>query len=288
MSERVTLTVDDPTHGKLDFDALIAGPVDGPPVILLHGFPQAGSSWRRIWPGLAEAGYRVLVPDQRGYSPGARPPGDEDYAVLELVGDVIAFADSQGWGSFALVGHDWGGAVAWQVAGRHPDRVERLAVVSTPHPNAFTAALDGAGPVGDDDQSTKSSYLADFRDPGLPAMMMADDRGVLGLVLEGSGMDPESAALCAERIQTVEDMDGALRWYRAGSPAAAGGLGPITMPTLYVWSTDDIALGRTAAELTGDQVDGPYRFEVLDGISHWIPEEAPDVLGALLLEHLKS
>jgi pimeloyl-ACP methyl ester carboxylesterase len=130
--------------------------------------------------------------------------------------------------------------------------------------------------------------MATFRDPATPAMVMADDRAFLRLMVEGSGMDAESADEVLARIRTVEDADAALAWYRAADPADAAGMGPVTVPTLYVWSTDDIALGRTAAELTGAEVDGPYRFEVLDGISHWIPEEAPDVLASLLLAHITA
>lgn len=272
--------------GDLTFDALAAGPADGTPVLLLHGFPQTASTWRRVLPALGAAGLRAVAPDQRGYSPDARPSDTAEYGMEHLVGDVLGFADTLGWDTFHLVGHDWGGAVAWQVAGRHGDRLRSLTVVSTPHPAAFTKAKQ-AGPSADgDDQNAKSSYMATFRDPATPAMLMADDRAVLKLIVEGAGLDPESGAEVLARVQTVEDADAALAWYRAADPSDADGMGPVTVATLYVWSTADVALGRTAAELTGPEVDGPYRFEVLDGVSHWVPEEAPDALADLVLDHI--
>lgn len=118
-----------------------AGPASGALVMLLHGFPQSGYEWRTVMPTLAAAGYHVVAPDQRGYSPGARPAGDDRYTLDHLVADTVAIADHYRARRFHLVGHDWGGAVAWAVAGRRPDLVERLTVLSTPHPRALAASL---------------------------------------------------------------------------------------------------------------------------------------------------
>ncbi len=283
MAERISLTVSD-----LTFDAVADGPADGPPVLLLHGFPESAHAWRRVQPLLAAAGFRTVAPDQRGYSPRARPTEPSAYAIDTLVGDVLGFADVLGWSTFCLVGHDWGGALAWHVAGRHPERLDQLAVVSTPHPVAFQRAK-AAGPSADgDDQAAKSSYMTTFREPGAEELFLADDGALFKLLLEGSGLDAESAAHYVERFDTAEQMVGALNWYRGADPTDADGLGPITTPTLYVWSTEDIALGRTAAEATAACVEGPYRFEVLDGVSHWIPEAEPDALAALLIDHLST
>lgn len=272
--------------GPFVFDATAEGPADGAPVLLLHGFPQSAHCWRFVQPQLAAAGFRTVAPDLRGYSPRARPTGKADYAMDVLVGDVTALADALGWETFHLVGHDWGGAVAWQVAGRFGGRVRTLNVVSTPHPNAFNQAKK-AGPSADgDDQAAKSGYIATFRADGAEELFLADDSALFKLLLDGSGLDAQSVAYYVGRYDSVEAMAGPLSWYRGADPTDAAGLGPITVPTLYVWSTDDIALGRTAAELTAGCVDGPYRFEVLDGISHWIPEAAPDPLAALLLDNL--
>ena len=273
--------------GPLTFDARAVGPTDGEPVLLLHGFPQTSSCWGRVLPHLGAAGFRAVAPDQRGYSPDARPADATAYGMDLLVGDVVGLADTLGWGTFHLVGHDWGGAVAWQVAGRHPERLRSLSVVSTPHPVAFTKAKK-AGPSADgDDQNERSSYVATFRDPATPAMLMADDRAVLKLLLEGSGMD-DDGPWCSTGCRPSRTLTPRSAWYRAADPADATGMGPVTTPTLYVWSTEDIALGRAAAELTAAEVDGPYRFEVLEGVSHWVPEEAADDLAALLVDHIGS
>lgn len=272
--------------GDLTFDLFVDGPEDGPPVLLLHGFPQSAACWRRVQPALAAAGYRTVAPDQRGYSPGARPTDPADYRMDTLVGDVTSLADALGWSTFHLVGHDWGGALAWHTAGRHGERIRTLTVLSTPHPAAFLAAKHGGASEDGDDQREKSRYMDDFRSEGFEDLLLADDRALLKLMVLGAGMDEESAALSLARFDSAEAVVGALNWYRGAEPSDAAGMGPITVPTLYVWSTDDIALGRTAAEATAACVDGPYRFEVLDGVSHWIPEEAAEVTVDLLLAHL--
>jgi pimeloyl-ACP methyl ester carboxylesterase len=282
-AQSIELTVD-----TLIFDAVLEGPGDGPPVLLLHGFPESSHAWRFVQPQLAAAGYRTAAPDLRGYSPRARPAKVADYAMEQLVGDVVGLADELGWETFHVVGHDWGATLAWQTAGRHPERIRSLAAVSTPHPAAFTAAK-AAGPSPDgDDQAAKSSYVDSFRAPGAEELFLADDSALFTLLLEGSGLDAESTAYYVARYGTVEAIAGPLGWYRAATPGDAEGLGPITVPTLYIWSTDDVALGRTAAELTAHHVDGPYRFEILEGVSHWIPEAAADELAALLVDHLLS
>lgn len=274
--------------GPYIFDAVAAGPVDGTPVLLLHGFPETSWSWRFVQPALAEAGYRSVAPDLRGYSPGARPTEPSEYTIDELVGDVIGIADHLGWGRFHLVGHDWGGALAWQVAGRHADRLITLDVVSTPHPAAFALAKE-AGPSPDgDDQAEKSAYMTWFRTPGSEHEILAEGGETLRAGLVTMGLDQESADHYVDRLTDPSVLVGGLNWYRGADVTDNVGMGPITMPTLYVWSTDDVALGRTAAEATAGEVVGPYTFEVLDGISHWIPEEAPDALLSHLLPHLDA
>jgi pimeloyl-ACP methyl ester carboxylesterase len=125
------------TRAGLTFEIRDSGPRDGDAVVCLHGFPQDGTSYDAVVPRLVERGLRVLVPDQRGYSPGARPPGRTAYALPALVDDVLALLDQAGVGAAHVVGHDWGGAVAWALAGRHPERVRSLTALSTPHPAAL-------------------------------------------------------------------------------------------------------------------------------------------------------
>jgi pimeloyl-ACP methyl ester carboxylesterase len=271
--------------GPHTFDALVDGPRDGELVLLLHGFPQTSASWRDQITALAAAGYRAVAPDQRGYSPRARPAEVDGYAMPELVGDVIGFADALGAERFHLVGHDWGGAVAWQVAGRHPERLHTLVAVSTPHPEALRRAY--TGDLGGD-QAERSGYIAFFRQPDSQDRLLENDAAVFRLIFAASGMPEGRERPYLEALGTPEALGAALNWYRAASIADAEGLGPIITPTLYVWSTNDPALGAEAAEATAQYVEGPYRFAVIEDVSHWIAEQAPDRLNALLLDHISS
>jgi pimeloyl-ACP methyl ester carboxylesterase len=273
--ERVELAV-----GDLVFEARADGPADSELVLLLHGFPQTSLSWRHQLDALAAAGYRAVAPDQRGYSPGARPPEVGEYRVERLVGDVLGFADALGVERFHLVGHDWGGAVAWQVAGRHPERLRTVTSVSTPHPGAFRRSIQ------DGEQRDKSSYILFFRSPEAEPFFLDNDAAGLRALYTASGLSDDAVEEYVRVLTQPGAMTGALNWYRATDLGLVEGLGPIVTPTMYVWSTSDPALGREAAEATAAQVEGPYRFEVLEGVSHWIAEEAPDALNTLLLEHL--
>ncbi len=267
--------------GEWTFDALASGPPDGELVLLLHGFPQTSAEWRAQLTALAEAGYRAVAPDQRGYSPRARPLDVESYHVRHLVDDVLAIADRLGGPRFHLVGHDWGAVVAWQVAGRFPERLRSLTAVSVPHPLAFATALVSES----DDQRSRSAYVGFFRQPGAEDTMSPD---VLRAVFHHSGHPGDVEQYVRAFAADPEAVTAALNWYRAIDLGMVMGLGPITTPTLYVWSTDDVALGREGAEATAAHVSGPYRFEVLEGISHWVPEEAAGELNRLLVEHLAS
>jgi pimeloyl-ACP methyl ester carboxylesterase len=270
----------DLTAGSFTFDALAAGPSGGETVLLLHGFPQSSYEWRAQLKALGEAGYRAVAPDQRGYSPRARPVGVEHYRAEHLVADVLAMADALGAPRFHLVGHDWGAAVAWHVAGRHTERLRTLTPVSVPHPAAFANALQG------DDQRQRSSYIELFRQEGKAEELLLEDDGNRLRAMFAAGGLAGDVEEYVRRMQGPGAMTAALNWYRAVDIGSIEGLGPITTPTMFVWSTNDMALGREGAEATAKYVDGPYRFEVLEGVSHWIPEEAADELCRLLLDHL--
>ena len=279
--ERVEIPV-----GELVFDALVAGPPDGELVLLLHGFPQSSWEWRAQLPALAQAGYRAVAPDQRGYSPRARPEGTEHYRSDHLVADVIAIADWLGGHRVHLVGHDWGALVAWRLASRYPERVRTLTAVSVPHPLAVAEAL--ASPSGD--QVARSAYIAFFQRAELPERLLLTDEGAgLRALFANTGyQDREAMERYVSLLLEPGALTAALSWYRNLDLSWATDMGPITVPTLFVWSTDDAALGGEAAEACERYVAGPYRFEVLEGVSHWIPEDAPDALNRLLLEHLAS
>lgn len=267
--------------GNLVFDARASGPDDGELVLLLHGFPQTSFSWRHQLAALGDAGFRAVAPDQRGYSPRARPADLTSYRAERYVDDVIGLADVLGADRFHLVGHDFGGFVAWDVASHQPERLSTLTVVSTPHPAPFSKSILEGG-----EQRDRSSYMLFFRSPEAEAFFLDNDAEGLRSLYEASGLTDFGEYV---RVLTQPGaMTGALNWYRAVDRSAAAEIGAITTPTLYIWSTNDPALGREAAEATAAQVHGPYRFEVLEGVSHWIPEEAPDALNDLLLDHLRS
>ena len=267
--------------GEFVFDALAAGPADGELVLLLHGFPQTSWEWRSQLQALGDAGYRAVAPDQRGYSPRARPEGVDNYHVRHLIADTLAVADWLGGHQFHLVGHDWGAALAWAVAGTHPERLRTLTILSVPHPKAMAGALTGSK-----DQQDRSSYIKIFREEGTAEQLLGgEDFAGLRAMWATTG-PPEHAEEYARVLTQPGCLTAALNWYRAMQPGLVGEIGPVTMPTMYVWSTNDVALGREGAEATGQYVDGPYRFEVLEDVTHWIPEHAPDELNRLLLEHL--
>ena len=271
--------VDSFRRGDLRFDVRDGGPPDGEPVVLLHGFPQDASAWSAVEPLLHAAGLRTLALDQRGYSPGARPAGRRAYRLTECAGDVLALLDAAGLESAHVVGHDWGGAVAWLLAGRHPERLRTMTAVSTPHPEAMSRALLGS-------QALRSWYMAAFQLPYLPEWRLRD-RGFAVRSLTGSGMPREHAERYAERLADPGAATAMLNWYRAIPWSALSPAGPAKVPTTYVWSTHDVALGRRAAEGTARFVAAPYRFVELEA-SHWLPETEPEAGAKSVIERVAS
>jgi pimeloyl-ACP methyl ester carboxylesterase len=268
--------------GGLTFTGRACGPHGGRPVLLLHGFPQTSWAWRdELW-ALASEGYRAVAPDQRGYCAGARPADSEAYATGRLVGDVLALADSMEMDTFDLVGHDWGGMLAWLVASQRPDRVRSLTVVSTPHP----LALERANGHGDPDGA--KAFLCTPEEP--ERLFLGSDGSGRGLasVLAASGLDDDDVDMYVAALSEPGALTAALNWFRAMDPTSLADLQPVSVPTLYVWSTGDGVFGRDVAEDTSTHVCGPYAFEVLEGVSHWIPEMAPGKLSSLLIGHLAA
>jgi pimeloyl-ACP methyl ester carboxylesterase len=261
--------VDSYRRGDLTFDVRDGGPPDGEPVVLLHGFPQGSTAWDAVEPLLHGTGLRTLAPDQRGYCAGARPSGRRAYRLSECVADVLALLDAAGLESAHVVGHDWGGSVAWLLAGRHPERLRTLTVVSTPHPEALTRALLGR-------QALQFWYMAMFQVPYLPERRLAD-RGFTVRSLTRAGVPLPYAERYAALLAEPGAATAMLNWYRAIPWSVRTPAGKAKVPTTYVWSTHDVALGRRAAEGTARFVAAPYRFVELDG-SHWLPETEPGVV----------
>jgi pimeloyl-ACP methyl ester carboxylesterase len=267
-------------HNGLTFDVHDAGPADGPVVVLLHGFPQHNDSWDAVIERLTAQGYRCLAPNQRGYSPGARPPRRRDYRIPELVGDLGALIDASGAQQVHLVGHDWGAAVAWAAAAEMPERLKTVSPVSVPHPAAFIRSFANSR------QGLASWYMYFFQLPRVPEWSMKWRNGaMMSKLLQQAGQTPAAAARDAQAMREPGALTAAINWYRAmplSNPRAINQ--KVSVPTLYVWSDGDTALMPKSAHNTAQYVDGEYRFEILSGVSHWIPDEQPDQLADLLLE----
>jgi pimeloyl-ACP methyl ester carboxylesterase len=273
------------TRSGLTFAAGIAGPPDGPLALLLHGFPQSRHAWTDQLAALAAAGFHAVAPDQRGYSPGARPdPADlANYAIDRLVADVVEIAEACGGPGvrFHLAGIDWGGQIAWATAAAHPDRLISLSVLSRPHPNAFIAAFDT-----DPDQQNRSRHHSAFHDRDTGPMLLADNAARLREMLAGAGLWPERIADYLSVVGNPEAMEAALAWYRATGLRIA--LPPTAVPTCYIWGEDDVSVGRAAAEGTAAHVSAPYRFEPLPGVGHFSSDEAPERISALMIDHMRN
>ncbi|NMJ40847.1 alpha/beta fold hydrolase [Roseomonas sp. JC162] len=274
------------TDPSLVFDVSVAGTADRPLVLLLHGFAVSRHLYDAQLPALAAAGYFAAAPNQRGYSPGARPdPSDlAAYDIERLVGDALALVAALGHGDrrFHLVGHDWGGSLSWDIAARIPDRLASLTMLSRPHPAAFTRALRE-----DPDQPHRSRHHKAFQDPGAAAMLLANDVEWIRLRHAANGVPPEATARHLAVLGSPSAMEAALAWYRARGKVYRE-IGPIRVPTLFVWGDADDTVGRMAAEGTAHFVDAPYRFEVLAGAGHYAPDQMPERVAALLIDHLRQ
>lgn len=269
--------------GGFTFDVRTAGPEDGEAVVLLHGFPQTSYQWRHQIRALAAAGFRVVAPDQRGYSPGARPAEVADYALPLLAQDVLDLADAVGIERFHVAGHDWGAVVAWTVAVAARERVITANPVSVPHPDAFARVLSDPASC----QVEASSYFDVFVQPDSEDAFLADDRALLRGIY--AGVDGEAVDEYVRVLGSKPALGAALNWYRAnvgGRNLRGEALGPVEAPTMFTWSDGDTALCIDGALLTGEYVSGPYRFEVLEGVNHWVPDLAAEALSTLLLDHL--
>jgi pimeloyl-ACP methyl ester carboxylesterase len=272
------------------FTADAAGPADGPLVILLHGFPQTRHSWRRQVPALGAAGYRAVAPDQRGYSPGVRPDPSADlgaYGVDRLVQDVLDIADAIGQSAparFHLVGHDWGGQVAWLTASRHPERVASLCVLSRPHPAAFRRAFQEDA----DGQRHRSRHHRAFHDPATVSLLLESGALRLRRSLADRGVPPAAVDEYLSVLGEAAALEAAIAWYRAVGLLANVEVGPVRVPTLYIWGDGDHSVGPSAARWTEEHVNAPYRFEAIPDVGHFVTDEAPERVTEELLAHLAA
>jgi pimeloyl-ACP methyl ester carboxylesterase len=259
----------------LDFDVRMGGPESGPPVLLLHGFPQHAGMWDEVVPALHRAGLRTYAPNQRGYSPGARPSDVDGYPMSDCVADAVALLDALGIDRADVIGHDWGSVVAWHLAVNHSNRVRTLTAVSVPHPEAVSRARHVQG----SDQKDRSSYMLLFAQPGkAEETLLADNARRLRRLFHPLP-EPTVERYVAPLLEPGA-LTGALNWYRKLEPP---NIGKTAVPVTFIWGDQDPAIGRIAAEGCADFVSGDFRFVGLDGISHWLPDQCPDVVASEVL-----
>ncbi len=257
-----------------EFDVLGSGP----PVLLLHGFPDTGRRlWRHQAEALVEEGYRVVVPDLRGYGRSDKPSSVEAYGLVTVAGDVLAMLDELGIERAHVVGHDWGAALSWVLGTLRPERVDHLAVLAVGHPRAFADA--GLR------QLERSWYTLLFQFEGIAERWLTDG-GLAAL----AGGHPDGDEVRAELLGNGS-LTPALQWYRANLPpdrlvGPPLELPPVVAPTLGIWGTRDAAL--TEVQMTGSaaHVTGPWRYERIEGAGHWMQLDHPEEVNRLLLDFL--
>ncbi|HVD00884.1 MAG TPA: alpha/beta hydrolase [Candidatus Dormibacteraeota bacterium] len=283
----------------ISFSVLAAGRRDRPVALLLHGFPEGKESWEPQLLALAEAGWRAVAPDLRGFGGTDAPKGVDAYALPHLVADVEGLISALGEDQVDLVGHDWGALVGWPFVSRNPKLVRTWTALSVPHPVALAQAsgLDG-GPHPDPDQRQRSSYIGLFQKAGRAEEVMLEDGAKRLRSFYEVGPDPDAIPdevvdLWVKGFQRPGRLTAGLDYYRANlKPAAYAAYPPVPKPittsTLLLWGDQDPALGRLAVERTADLVKGPYRLQILEGAGHWLQFERPDAVSRAVVEHARA
>lgn len=275
-----------PTNG-IRLHTVFSGPQSGVPVILLHGFPETWRCWVRQIPTLAGAGLRLIVPDQRGYNLSDTPRGIKNYRIDELVKDVVGLIDALEYEKVNVVGHDWGALVAWMVAYRHPERLQRLGILNVPHPTVMRRFL-----LRDFEQMRRSWYALFFQLPWLPELGMRfnDWRGAV-LALRGSGLahtfTDEDIVKYKEAWSQPRAMTSMINWYRAAarSPRQIPNEMRIRVPTLMMWGVKDTALTHRMARPSIDHCDDGKLIFFPDA-THWVQRDAADEVNHYLIDFL--
>lgn len=274
------------TTNGIKLHVVEAGPEDGKLVVLLHGFPEFWYSWRHQIDALAAAGYRVIAPDQRGYNLSDKPRATSAYAIEELAQDVVGLVAAYGRKSAMVVGHDWGAAVAWWLSLRHPEVVERLAILNVPHPAVMRKNL-----TSNLKQLRKSWYMFFFQLPLLPEnLFKAADCAMGARSLVASSRPNAFTPIDLDRYREAWKRPGAVRamvnWYRAAlrhAPRSMPKGGRVQSPTLMIWGARDKFLGRELAQPSIERCDDG-RLVFFEDATHWVHEEEPARVNELLLE----
>lgn len=266
-----------------------AGPVDGELVILLHGFPEFWYGWRRQISALAEAGYRVWAPDQRGYNLSDKPGGVGAYKIDALSADVVGLIEAAGRARAAVIGHDWGAAAAWWTAGRFPERVSRLGILNVPHGSVMAKHLRSSL-----SQLRKSWYMLFFQIPWLPELILRrDEWGAMIRALKGTSRPGTFSAADLAHYREAWSQPGAmtamLNWYRAAARRVPtmGYTARITVPTLVIWGAQDRFLDQEMAQASIERCEDG-RLVMIEEASHWVQHEEAERVNGLLLDFLGS
>jgi pimeloyl-ACP methyl ester carboxylesterase len=251
---------------------------EGRPVVLLHGWPDTGVCWRNQVPALADAGFKVIVPDLRGYGQSDKPDEVEAYSIFNLAGDVLAVLDDLGVARGHVVGHDWGAGVAWALGIFAQDRVDHLVALSVGCPGTFLRTLE---------QREKSWYMLLFQFEGLAEQWLSENDWAN---FRAWAAHPD-ADMVTKQLEADGSLTPGLNFYRANLPASSWVGSPtpfpkVTAPTMGIWSSGDMALTETQMTESTAGVDGTFRYERIDGVGHWLQLEAPDRFNELLIDFL--
>ena len=269
---------------SMEFRARVAGfdNRDGEGVILLHGFPETSIVWKPLLDKLAKAGYRAVAFDQRGYSPGARPFAKNAYTKGRLATDVLAVAEAAGFERFHVIGHDFGGAIAWTFVDRYPRRVLSLTSLSMPHPSALADTLGNPG-----SQWRRSSYMLFYRLPVLPELILGFNQAALLKYFKWQDHPREQVEEYERVFGEPGTLRAALNWYRVFRFRSLDPVGKIRPATLFLWGREDDAFGQVAATRTASYMDGAYRLHAMEA-GHNLMLEAPDLVAEEVLTHLAT
>jgi len=273
--------------GEYTLNCRIAGMEnDGETIILLHGFPETSYMWINLMKVLAEKGYRVIAPDQRGYSPNARPTFIKEYSLKHTSSDVLAIANAYNLQRFHLVGHDWGASVGWAFVAEYPERLYSWTSLSIPHMKAFQEAYRS-----DFDQQRRSKYIGFFNMPFFPELYLSfNDYNNLKNIWRAHGDEEKEAYLSVFRQSGA--LRSALNWYRANigrrrNPSDHINFGIVRVPTLLIWGNMDMAIGRKSIDLNEQYMAGPYNFLELY-VGHWLIQESFDDVSKAIINHIKT
>jgi epoxide hydrolase 4 len=274
------------TNG-VQLHTVMAGPQSGPPVILLHGFPEFWRGWVKQLPALVDAGFRVIIPDQRGYNLSDKPPGVKAYRLRELVNDVSGLIDVLDYEKVNLVGHDWGAVVAWMMAIWHPERIRRLGIMNAPHPAVMRRFL-----MRDFEQMRRSSYVFYFQLPWLPeAGLRRDNWRGAEYALRGSGKIHTFSNEDIEKYKEAWSQPGAMtamiNWYRAAVRYQSQPTKDmrVKVPTLMMWGMKDFALSHRMARPSMDYVD-EGNLILFPESTHWVQHDAAEEVNHYLTDFL--